>query len=92
LAAVTTPPHVVAPEADAVFTRPAGYASVKAAAVAATAFGLVSVMVRTLVSPVPITAGVNALVADRLDSTVRVAVAVLDEPALAEVAAPVELT
>ena len=49
--AVTTPaPHVVAPEAEAVFTRPAGYVSVKAAPVAATAFGLLSVMVSTLVS------------------------------------------
>ena len=48
LAAVTVPaPQVVAPEGDAVFTRPAGYVSVNAAPVTAVAFGLVSVMVST---------------------------------------------
>ena len=48
LAAVTVPaPHVVAPAGVAVFTRPAGYVSVKAAPVIAAAFALVSVMVRT---------------------------------------------
>ena len=55
LAAVTLPPaHVVAPLALAVLTRFAGYVSVNAAPVTADAFGLVSVMVSTLVSPVPI--------------------------------------
>ena len=38
---VTTPPaQVVAPEAEAVFTRPAGYVSVNAAAVTAIVFGV----------------------------------------------------
>ena len=41
LAAVTVPaPHVVAPAGAAVFTRPAGYVSVNAAPVIATAFGV----------------------------------------------------
>ena len=46
-------------------------------------------MVRTLVSPVPITAGVKALLAERLESTVSeaLAAAVL-APALALVSAP----
>src|SRR5438552_1657153 len=61
LAAVTLPPaHVVAPLALAVLTRFAGYVSVNAAPVTADAFGLVSVMVSTLVSPVPIELGENA--------------------------------
>ncbi len=47
-AAVTVPPaHVVAPDAEAVLTRLAGYVSVNAAPFTATAFALLSVIVST---------------------------------------------
>ena len=76
LAAVTLPPaHVVAPDADAVFTRFAGYVSVKAAPVTAVAFGFVSVIVSTLVSVVPMEPGVNAFATVSPESTVSVALA-----------------
>ena len=54
-AAVTMPAaQVVAALAEAVFTSPAGYASLNATPVTAVEFGLVSVIVRRLVSVVPI--------------------------------------
>ncbi len=91
LAAVTVPPtHVVAPEADAVFTRPAGYVSVNAAPVIAVAFGLVSVIVITLTSFVPSDAGEKALATVRSVSTLKVALpAVVFEPALVVVSPPI---
>src|SRR5438128_1915522 len=76
LAAVTVPPaHVVAPDADAVLTRFAGYVSVNAAPVTAVAFGLVSVMVSTLVSFVPIELGANAFATVSPPRTLRFALA-----------------
>ena len=90
LAAVTTPaPHVVAPEADAVFTRPGGYVSVNAAPLAAVAFGFVSVIVITLLSLVPIEASAKALVTVSALNTVSepLAAATL-EPAFAVASAP----
>ncbi len=89
-AAVTAPaPHVVAPDAEAVFTRPAGYVSVKAAPVTAAAFGFVSVTVRTLVPLMPITAGVKDFATVRLERTVSVALAGAElEPALVDVTPP----
>jgi hypothetical protein len=90
LAAVTVPaPHVVAPEAEAVFTRPAGYVSVNVAPVAAVAFGFVSVMVSTLVLPVPTAAGENDFATESAELMVSepLPAAVLD-PALAVVSAP----
>jgi hypothetical protein len=63
-APVATPPgHVVAGDAEAVFTRPAGYVSVKAAFVTDVAFGLLSVIVSTLVPLRPIVDGVKDLAA-----------------------------
>ena len=88
--AVTAPPaHVVAPLAEAVFTRFAGYVSVNAAPVTAVALGFVSVIVRTLVSLVPIEVGENAFATVREFSTdsEALAVAVL-APALVVVSAP----
>ena len=90
LAAVTVPPtQVVVPEAEAVFTRPAGYVSVNAAPVTAVGFGFVSVIVRTLVSLVPIEAGVNdlATVSWLATTSVSFAATVLD-PAFVVVRAP----
>ena len=92
LGAVTAPPQVVAPEADAVFTRPTGYVSVNAAPVAATGFGLVSVIVITLVSLVPmepgtkpfVTASAELMVSEPLPATVL-------DPALAVVSAPIAM-
>src|SRR5438128_11555664 len=76
LAAVTVPPaHVVAPDADAALTRFAGYVSVSAAPVTAVAFGLVSVIVSTLVSFVPIELGVNAFATVSPARTLSVALA-----------------
>src|SRR6185503_847063 len=90
LAAVTVAPaQVEEPEADAVFTRPAGYVSVKATPVTAAAFGLVSVTVSTLVPLVPMEPGVNASATVRPESTVSVAAAgAVLAPALPEVSAP----
>ncbi len=89
-AAVTVPPaHVVAPLALAVFTRLAGYVSVKAAPVAAVAFGFVSVIVRTDTSVVPIEAGVNDLATVSAFNTVRLALAAaVLAPAFVVVSAP----
>ena len=71
LAAVTEPaPHVVAPLALAVLTRFAGYVSVKAAPVTAVAFALVSVIVNTLASLVPMELGANDLATVSAPSTV----------------------
>src|SRR5258707_14505019 len=62
LMATTVPPaHVVAPLAGLALTRFAGYVSVKAAPVIATAFELVSVMVRVEVAFTPTADGLNAL-------------------------------
>ncbi len=90
LAAVTVPPaQVVAPLALAVLTSPAGYVSVNAAPVTAVAFGLVSVMVSTLGSLVPIAPGVNDLATVSVASVVSVALAAtVFAPALVEVTAP----
>ena len=89
-AAVTVPAlHVVAPEAELVFTRPAGYVSVNAAPVTAAAFGFVSVTVSTLVPLMPITGGVKDFATVRLESTVSVAVAGAElEPAFVDVTPP----
>src|SRR5439155_22240646 len=93
LTAVTVPPaHVVAPLAAAVFTRFAGYVSVKDAAVSAVAFGLVSVMVSTEAAFVPTVAGANALATVACASTVRVAEPPAAVPALVVVTLPVVLT
>src|SRR5438045_2254285 len=91
-AAVSVPPHVVAPLAEAVFTRFAGYVSVNVAPVTAAAFGLVSVIVSTLVSLVPIEPGVNDLATGSPLATVSVslAAAVL-APALALVRPPMAM-
>ncbi len=89
LAAVTTPPHVVAPLALAVFTRPAGYVSVNAAPVIAVAFGLVSVMVSTDALLVPIEAGVNDFATESAVATVSVSLAdAVFAPPFAVVSAP----
>ncbi len=90
LAAVTEPPaQEVVPEAVPVFTRPEGYASVKAAPVTALALPLVSVIVSTLGSPVPMAGGVNVCATERPDSTLSVALAgAVFAPALADVTAP----
>src|SRR5438477_174327 len=69
LLAVSVPPHVVAPPALAVFTRFAGYVSVKSTPVTAAAFGLVKVIVRTLVSFVPIELGAKDFAAATPPST-----------------------
>src|SRR6185503_586913 len=71
LAAVTVPPaQLVAPEAEAELTRPAGYVSVKAAPVTAAAFGFVSVMVRTEAPPVPMADAENAFATVSAEFTV----------------------
>ena len=90
-AAVTVgaPPQVVAPLALAVFTKFAGYVSVKAAPVAAVAFGFVSVIVSTLVSLVPIEPGVKDLATVSAFRTVRLAfAAAVLAPAFVVVSAP----
>src|SRR5258707_45392 len=90
LAAVTVPPtHVVALEAGGAFTRFTGYGSVNAAPVTAVVFGLVSVIVSTEVSLVPIEAGVKLFATESAVATtsVSLAAAVL-EPALVVVSAP----
>ena len=81
LAAVTVPPHEDTGLAAAVLTRPAGYVSVKATPVVASVFALVSVMVSTETSPVPIAAGANALAATSRATTESVAVAPTEVPA-----------
>ncbi len=92
LAAVTVPPaHVVAPLATAVFTRPAGYVSVNAAPVIGLAFALVNVIVSTEVALGATSDGTNALATAGCDSTVSVAEAPAEVPALAVVTLPVEL-
>src|SRR5438105_3448874 len=81
-AAVTVPPaHVVAPDADAVFTRLAGYVSVNAAPVIAVALGLVRVMVSTEAAFGATLLGLNALAMVGCESTVRVAEAPATVPA-----------
>ena len=64
LAAVTKPPHVLeattAPEVT--FARPAGYVSVKAAPVTATALALLNVMVICAAPPTVMVDGLNDLV------------------------------
>ena len=89
-AAVTVPPaQVVAPLAAALLTRFAGYVSVNAAPVTAVAFGLVSVMMRTLVSLVPIELGANAFATVSPPRTLRVAfAAAVLAPAFAVSTAP----
>ena len=62
-----------------------------AAPVTAPAFGFVSVIVRILVSLVPIDAGANAFATVRPEATVSVAEAAAPEPALAVETGPVEL-
>ncbi len=91
LAAVTVPPtQLVAGEADAVFTIPAGYVSVKAAPVTAVPLPLLSVIVSTDVLPVPIAAGVNDLLAPSEPNTESEELAaVVLEPALVLVTAPI---
>src|SRR5258706_7868432 len=92
LTAVTAPPaHVVAPEAGAPLTRPAGYVSVNAAPVIAAAFALLSVMVSTEVPAMPIEAGANALATVGCRRTVRVDDALGAVPALVVVTLPVLL-
>jgi hypothetical protein len=59
-AAVTLPPHVVAPAGAAVLTRPAGYVSMSPAFVSAVVLGLVSVTVSTLAPPTVTAVGLNA--------------------------------
>ena len=91
LAAATVPgPQLVVPFAVAVFTRPAGYASVKPAPVIAVAFELVSVIVSTegAFGATPI--GAKALVIVGRARTVSVALAGAVVPALAVVMLPVE--
>ena len=73
------------------FTRPAGYVSVNATPVTATALVLPSVSVRTEVAPRPTAAGENALASVGCASTVRVAAAPEAVPALAVVTLPVLL-
>ncbi len=91
-AAVTVPPvHVVAPAGVAVFTRPAGYVSVKAAAVIAVVFEFVSVIVRTDAVPGVTVDGVNDFVAAGCASTVRLADALAAVPAFVVVTVPVVL-
>src|SRR5258706_550891 len=90
LTAVTAPPaHVVAPEAGAPLTRPAGYVSVNAAPVIAAAFALLSVMVSTEVPAMPIEAGANALAIVGCRRTVSVEEALGAAPALVVVTLPV---
>src|SRR6185312_9206988 len=90
LAAVTVPPaHVVAPEAEAVFTRPAGYGSVKAAPVTAAAFALESVIVSTEAPLGATDAGAKAFAIDGCASTVSVAVAPATVPAFVVATLPV---
>ena len=89
-AAVTVAPaHVDAPEAEAVFTRFAGYVSVKPVPVTTVAFGFVSVTVSTLALPVPIVAGVKvcATVSPASTESDELAATVLD-PAFDVVSAP----
>ena len=64
----------------------------KAAPVTAVAFGLVSVMVSTLASLVPIEAGANAFATVSAPSTVSVALAAaVLAPALVVVSAPIAI-
>src|SRR5436853_547727 len=90
LLAVSVPPHVVAPPALAVFTRFAGYVSVKSTPVTAAAFGFVSVIVRTEVAFVATVVGLNAFAIVGCASTVSVADAAAALPAFAVVMTPVE--
>ena len=62
-----------------------------AAPVIADAFGLVSVMVSTVATPVPTAAGTNAFATLGCPSTVSVELAPAEEPALVVVIAPVAL-
>ena len=92
LTAVSTPPQVVAPEADAAFTRPNGYVSVKAAPLTAVPLPLVSVMVRTLVSLMPMDAGAKDFATTGPASTFKVALpATVLAPAFAVVSAPMAM-
>ena len=91
-AAVTLPPaQVVAPLAEAVLTRPAGYVSVNAAPLIGVAFGLVSVIVRTEAPPGTTSEGENAFAIVGCKSTVKVADAPAAVPAFVVVTLPVEL-
>ena len=63
---------MVAPAGVAVFTRPTGYVSVKAAPVIAVALLLESVIVRTEVAPMPTGSGENDLAIVGRASTVSV--------------------
>jgi hypothetical protein len=72
-AAVTVPPQVVDAAGEAAFVICAGYVSVNATPVSGTAFGLVSVMVRTLVCPNPIGVVPKLLATDIADKTDNVA-------------------
>ncbi len=89
-AAVTVAPaQLVEAPGAAVFTRPAGYVSVKAAPVAANAFGLTIVIVSTEASFVPIEDGVKPFAAPGEVATVSVAfAATVLAPALVVVSAP----
>src|SRR5258705_203689 len=89
-AAVRTPPHVVAPAGVPVFTRPAGYVSVKAAPVIAEALVLVSVMVRIDGAFGSMAVGLKLFAMDGCALTVSVAEAAAAVPALVVVTAPVE--
>ncbi len=90
--ATTVPPaHVVAPLAGLALTRFAGYVSVKAAPVIATAFELVSVMVRVEVPFTPIGFAPNAFETAGCAITKSVAEAPDAMPALVVVTLPVEL-
>src|SRR5471032_1258637 len=91
LAPVTTPPHVVAAPAAAVFSRLAGYVSVKATPVMAVALVLVSVKVSTDAAFGDTDVGLNAFAIVGCARTVSVEVAAAAVPALVVVTAPVEL-
>ena len=96
-AAVTVPLQpapLIAAAGAAVFTRPPGYASVNAAPVTATPFGLVSVIFTTEVSPVPIEPGVKALpavIGAAPLTTPSVAIEAVPVPALVVVTGPLVL-
>jgi hypothetical protein len=91
-AAVTLPPaQLVAAAGVALFTRPAGYVSVKAAPAMAVAFAFESVKVSSELPLIPTAAGLKALVTAGRESTASVAEAPAALPALLVVTAPVAL-
>ena len=91
LAAVTVAPtQVLAPDADAVFARPAGYVSVNVTPVTSVALPLVRVIVSTDVPLVPIAAGAKPFATPRPARTVRFALAAAaDAPAFVVTTPPI---